>query len=245
MDYKNVVLNMLVYANKVADGTDQSVLLKEAADLGFQKVEVRREYIQNPEVERKAIAAAAKNLGLELFYSVPEEVFVDGKINPALTEYLKEAQEMGITKIKWNIGDFAHFQGDLKELEPLLDYGIEINIENDQTQVSGTLQAIETFMTNIEKAGVDIGYVYDLGNWRYVGEDELQTAEALKEYVRYIHMKDVKMVNDHPETVGLDAGELDWRKVLAILPKGLPVAIEYPTTSDREIVSAKQLLEDE
>lgn len=245
MDQKNVVLNMLVFANKIAEGADQSVLLKEAAALGFQKVEIRREYIKNSAIETAAIATVAKKLGLELFYSVPDEVFVNGEINPRLPEYLQEAQRMGITKIKWNIGDYAHFTGMLTALRPLLDYGIEINIENDQTQLSGKIQGIATFMKAIQQAQVAIGYVYDLGNWRYVGEDELQAAMTLQQYVRYIHLKDVKMVDDQPETVPLDAGELPWRKILEILPKDLPVAIEYPTSSQEEILFAKRLLEDE
>lgn len=182
-------------------------------------------------------------MGLDLFYSVPDEVYVNGKINPKLEQYVIEAKQMGVKHIKWNIGDY---NGELylNELKALLDRGIAISIENDQTQTSGTIVAIDTYMKAVTKAGVNIGYVYDLGNWRFVGEDERAAAELLKDYVQYIHVKDVQLVDQKPQAIGLDHGEIDWRKVLQILPQDVPVAIEYPTITTTEILEAKKLLEE-
>ncbi|MGM0167001.1 hypothetical protein IGI39_001981 [Enterococcus sp. AZ135] len=239
-----LVLNFLVFADRVANGELQADLLQEIADLGFNQVELRREYFRDINEEIPVIESEAKRLGLQLFYSVPDEVYVDGTVNPKLEHYLVEAKKMGVKHIKWNIGDF---DGELhiKQLKELLDEGVEISIENDQTQTSGTIKAIDTYMKAVKNAGLTIGYVYDLGNWRFVEEDEVTAAKLLKSYVHYIHVKDVRYENQQPQAAGLDHGELPWRKVLQILPQDVPVAIEYPTTTNVEIQTAKKLLEDE
>ncbi|MBV7390830.1 MULTISPECIES: sugar phosphate isomerase/epimerase family protein [Enterococcus] len=243
---RDLVLNFLVYADKVANGTKQSELIKEAVDLGFNKVEVRREYFNDLAIELPEVKKVAAENNVELFYSVPDEVFVDGKINPKLSGYLKEAEDTGIKHIKWNIGDFTE-ESSLEELHMLTGSPVAINIENDQTLTSGTIEAIETFMKAICKADINVGYVYDLGNWRFVGEglDEKEAAEKLKDYVRYIHVKDVSYLDDKPQAEFLDHGVLNWREILAILPQDVPVAIEYPTTANDQILEAKNLLEEE
>lgn len=241
---KKLVLNFLVYADRVVNGALQSDLLQEISDLGFTQVEIRREYFKDIQKEIPVIQSEAERLELKLFYSVPDEVYVNGEINPKLQQYLIEAKQMGVQHIKWNIGDF---NGELheNELKALVDSKVAISIENDQTQTSGTISAINTFMKAVKVAGLPIGYVYDLGNWRFVGEDEIKAAELLKDYVRYIHVKDVVVEKGQPQAIGLDHGDIDWRKVLQILPQDVPVAIEYPTTANAEILEAKELLESE
>lgn len=240
----NPVLNMLVYAEKNNQGYFQHELLEEGIKLGFNRFEIRREYFKEFEKEVNSIKKLVDKYNIELFYSVPDEVFVNGVINNELINYLKEAKQLGVKHIKWNIGDFKNFKGSLKELNELTNQGIEINIENDQTQTSGRIESIQSFMEAVAKEQVNIGYVYDLGNWRFVGQSEKEAAEKLKEYVRYIHVKDVKETKEGLLAVGLDHGDINWRSILAVLPKDVPVAIEYPTLSASEILEAKQLLEE-
>lgn len=240
MKDNQLVLNLLVFAEKVEKGALQAELIQEAAHLGFANVEIRREYFKDLEKEMPVIKKIAEELKITLFYSVPEEVFIEGKLNPQLSVYLEEAKAMGVKHIKWNIGDFQELP--VAELKALTKQGIAINIENDQTQTSGTIQAIAKFMEAVTKNQLNIGYVYDLGNWRFVGEDEVEAAEKLKDYVRYIHIKDVTYIDEKPTATDLGTGVIDWQKVLTILPKDVPVAIEYPTTENNQILAAKQLL---
>ncbi len=244
MNSEKIVLNFLVFADQLASGKSQADLLPKISELGFTQVELRREYFNDIEKEIPVIEKEAKRLGLQLFYSVPDEIYLDGTINPKLIQYVNEAKKMGVKHIKWNIGDFT---GSLypKELQAILNEGIEISIENDQTQTSGTLTAITTYLDAVKKAGLPIGYVYDLGNWRFVGEDEGIAANKLSDQVRYIHVKDVRSKGQEPQVVGLDEGEIDWRHILKILPSNVPIAIEYPTKKDSEILKAKDLLEAE
>lgn len=243
MKKEQIVLNLLVFAHEVEAGALQAELLLKAKELGFNKVELRREYFKDINEEIPVIKKIAEENELELFYSVPDEVFVNQEINPKLIDYLTEANQLGVKHIKWNIGDF-HANSSLTNLRALTEKGVEINIENDQTQTSGTIQAILTFMEAVKRAQLAIGYVYDLGNWRFVGESEEAAAEKLAEYVRYIHVKDVAYENDQPQAAELDKGVIEWRKILEMLPQDVPVAIEYPTTSKEQIVTAKHLLEE-
>lgn len=239
----NVVLNLLVYDKRVKDGDLQNELINEGIKLGFNQFEIRREYFSNIKKESIDIKKLANEFNLELFYSVPDEVFKQGEINPNLQNYLEEAKAFGAKHIKWNIGDFENFEGELTELTVLTNQGIEVNIENDQTELSGKIKAIETFMKAVTNEEVNIGYVYDLGNWPFVGEDETEAAKKLAQYVKYIHVKDVKKQQAKPLVKPLDQGDIDWRACLEILPSDVPVAIEYPTKSSADILAAKKLLE--
>lgn len=83
MKKEKLVLNFLVFADKVKDGALQANLLQKAADLGFTQVEIRREYFRDINEEKTVIESEAKRLGLDLFYSVPDEVYVNGKSIPS------------------------------------------------------------------------------------------------------------------------------------------------------------------
>ena len=240
----NLVLNLLVFNQDVTEGKLQKELIEKGMNLGFKALEIRREYFKDIQKEAAEIKKLVDDHHLELFYSVPDEVFVNGEINPKLVDYLEEAKILGVKHIKWNIGDFANFKGNLSTLNQLTNKGIEINIENDQTQVSGKMKAIHEFMKAVQKEEVAIGYVYDLGNWRFVGEHEEEAAKLLAPFVTYIHVKDVEEVNHQKRAVKLDSGEIKWRSVLEMLPNDVPVAIEYPTETSEEIIEAKKLLEE-
>lgn len=242
---KNVtVLNFLVFAKEIQKGVLQNELLSHISSLGFHAVEIRREYIKDKEKELPLIKQEAEGLGMDLFYSIPDEIYIEGTLNPKLTEYLEEAKIMGMKQIKLNIGEF---NGELhsKELKALVNEQISIVVENDQTQTSGTIKAIKKYMDAVKDSDLTIGYVYDLGNWRFVGENEIEAVNELAEYVQYIHVKDVSYINNQPQVVGLDQGDIDWRKVLTLLPINQPIAIEYPLNTDAEILEAKTLLEEE
>jgi len=232
----NISGNLLLMAKDWQAGRSQAELVEALASLGFETIEIRREYFKSVDDEKEAIRQLQEAKGFQLFYSVPDEVFVNGALNPKLQTYLDEAKSMHVSKIKWNIGDFEGFQGDLKEtLEPIVSQGIEVNIENDQTQTSGRIQPVQKFLEAAKAAGLDLGYVYDLGNWPFVGEKPEEAAGLLKDYVRYIHIKDDIISGEKPVTVPLDTGELDWRSILDVLPQDVPIALEYPTESTEVI----------
>lgn len=236
MKTEQIVLNLLVFDQARKAGMQQLAMLHHVVDLGIGAAEIRREYFDDVTAEIAGIASYAKAHQLQLFYSVPDELFVNQQLNPKLTQYYDEAQAMGVTAIKFNIGDFVAFsQSDVSELKQLLARGIQTNIENDQTLVSGRLMPIQRFMVGVQQSGLDVGYVYDMGNWRYVNEDEVVAAQQLSHVVRYIHVKDDQGVAEILKTVPLGEGEIQWQNILQLLPSNVPVAIEYPTQDDTVI----------
>ncbi|MCH4172691.1 MAG: sugar phosphate isomerase/epimerase [Lactobacillus sp.] len=245
MTQPTISANLLLLADKWQAGADQVSLAAELADLGFSTIEIRREYFRDIAQEIPEVAKLAADKGLTLYYSIPAELFVAGQLNPELETFMAEAKAMGIQKAKFNIGDFANFNGDLVQtLQPLLSHGIEVNIENDQTQASGRLAPVQTFLEAVQAAKLNLGYVYDLGNWPFVREDPLEAAKALSPYVRYIHVKDDLTSGADPITVPLDLGDLPWRRILDVLPKTVPVALEYPTADTDVIKVGREKLAD-
>lgn len=240
-----LILNTWIFEAAVQQGTSQVDLVQRVADLGADGIEVRREYFTDLMAETAAVGHAAKQLGQIVNYSVPGEVFLDdGRMNPKLPQYFAEAQTMGVTKIKFNTGHFDRFTGDLAtELAKLPLNEIEMNVENDQTPVSGTVSAIQTFLAAVhQQTSADLGYVYDLGNWAFTHGDAVAAAKALAPYTHYIHLKNT--VDDHgtlKTTDDLDTGLYDWRQLLTHLPHDVHFALEYPMTTDEQIAQQIQL----
>jgi len=241
-----VILNTWVFEALVEQGTSQVALTQHVADLGADGIEVRREYFTDIARETAEIGKLAKQLGLIVNYSVPDEVFTPtGELNPQLPTYFAEGQAMGIEKIKFNTGHFDRFTGDLATALGQLPLDqIEMNVENDQTPVSGTVAAIDAFLTAAHQAtSADIGYVYDLGNWAFTHGDAAASAQALAADTHYIHLKNTREEQGKlVTTADLDTGIYDWRKLLKLLPHDVPFALEYPMATDAEITQQLQLL---
>ncbi|RDF85580.1 sugar phosphate isomerase/epimerase family protein, partial [Levilactobacillus brevis] len=246
MNKQQIVLNTLVFNQQHLAGESQLNMLQRIVHLGIAQAEVRREFFSDPLKEAPAIKDFVRENHLTLFYSVPEKIFDSaGTLNPNLPTYFAEAQAMGVHALKMNIGHFAAFTGDLTTaLSPYANSEVEFNVENDQTIANGSSQNILTFLTAVNAAGVNIQFVFDLGNWRFVNEDELVVADKLSEFTRYIHVKNVQLKSSGAATVvALDRGIIDWQQALQKLPNDVPVALEYPATTT-EIQHGIALLSD-
>lgn len=242
-----LILNTWIFEKDVQNGTSQVELVKRAARLGADGIEVRREYFTDFANELPAVATAARENGLIVNYSVPDVVFEkDGSVNPKLTQYFAEGQTMGISKIKFNTGNFNQFTGNLTDAFTSLPLAeIKMNVENDQTPVSGTPDAIINFLTAARQAGLNsIGYVYDLGNWAFTGFDAVTAAKELAPFCDYIHLKNSMLDQDGQmiTTADLNRGMFNWQIILNYLPKDVQVALEFPMSSDELIAQQMELL---
>ena len=90
-------INLLVYKEKLDQGTAQSTLLKAIKDQGISLAEVRREYIKEAS-EFQAIAKEVSQNDMTLYYSVPEKIVEDKVPNKNLTTYLEEAKKNELQK---------------------------------------------------------------------------------------------------------------------------------------------------
>lgn len=242
-----IFINTWVFENEIKNGISQSNLFKRVKKIGADGIEVRREYFENLPSELKLINEKRKDTNLLVNYSVPDEVFNDnGLINPLLEQYFEEGLKMGITKIKFNLGNFKKYRGNLKkDFKQFPLDKIQMNIENDQTEISGNVENIKYFLQSAKQNEVKIGYVYDLGNWAFTNQDANYAAEQLAPFVDYIHLKNTLVKNKVLETSDdLDVGKFDWRALLKKLPK-VDLALEYPMDNDQIVKKQFDLLKDE
>ena len=84
------------YQNIIALG-GQRALLPIVAEAGADGVEIRRELLTEPELQRLSeLAEAITAHQLHAFYSVPDALFAeDGTLNAQLGRYLQEAGQLG------------------------------------------------------------------------------------------------------------------------------------------------------
>lgn len=229
-------INLLVYMKELEGGTPQSALLPVIAGHGVGLAEVRREYIGD-DAEYDRIAAAGRDNGLTLFYSVPEPLVVGDGMNRDCGTYLDEAVRMGAKNVKFNQGDVKDATDDVIAAidAAVAERGLTVSIENDQTPANGTLTCTAASLARIREAGGAIGYTFDLGNWFWRGENAASAFDRLLPYVTVFHLKNV---NGAPErgalrTTMLDDGVIDWRSMLPRLGADVPVLLEFPIPADR------------
>lgn len=243
MKNTDLVFNTLVAQEKINSGLTQLEIFDYIVDLGFNSIEVRREYFKNIDSEVEAIAKYSKEQNITILYSVPEVIFLEnGELNPNIEHYFTEACNLHATHVKMTIGNYQN-KKQLQNLKIINEQPFNFTVENDQTEQSGTINNILKFLTEAEQSGINIGYTYDLGNFRYVGESEIVGAEALKDYVKYIHLKNVTRENDLLRATSLEQGDINWRKVTMLLPNDVPVALEYPSNIKEEILTDKRAIE--
>lgn len=234
-----LILNTWIFEADVQKGAKQADLVDRVAKLGADGIEVRREYFKDLDAELPDVAKRAKDHGLIVNYSVPDVVFLEsGEVNPKLAQYFEEGKTLGLSKIKFNTGYFANFKGDLAaELGKFPIDQIEMNVENDQTPISGTVDAISTFLSAAYDKGLtQLGYVYDLGNWAFTHGDAVESAKSLSKFTHYIHLKNAIDNNGELTTSDdLNTGMFDWKNIISYLPGDVQFALEYPMATDQQI----------
>jgi len=197
---------------------------------GADSVEVRGELLRNPDAELPALAGHAS------VYSSPEGLWAEGGWldSAALARGIAAATTLGAKRLKMAIGDFrTSSHGSLWGLKTqLAETRIELLIENDQTVSAGTLPALLTFFDVADRAGLNLGMTFDMGNWHWLGECPLEAAKALGHRVRYVHCKGVQRLPAKWVAVPLADSSAPWRAVLRALPADVPHAIEYPLIGD-------------
>ena len=132
----------------------------------------------------------------------------------------------------------------LSELGRLItDTGVELVIENDQTESAGTLTALVPLFEAADAHGLNLGMTFDMGNWHWTGECPLQAAAALAHRVRYVHCKGVQRQPNRWVAVPLAESVAPWRAILRTQPTNQPWAIEYPLVGDDLLAVTRREIE--
>ncbi|MFV0381014.1 MAG: sugar phosphate isomerase/epimerase family protein [Breznakia sp.] len=230
MKKEEIVINTLVFVKSNQTGVSQEEMIKKIASVGFKRVEVRREFIKNIEEETAAIGRLSKEKNIEMFYSVPEKMYEKKKLRKKeVASYFYEAFVMNCHFIKFIVGEYEVItQEDIAFIKGLKDkYEIELTVENDQTKENGQVNKMLDFLKIWKEKGGEINTTFDVGNWLWIKENPFKNAMKLFEFVSYIHIKDVREGNP-PSTRLLNEGDLPLKRILEVLPKNVPVALEYP-----------------
>ncbi|NMF06699.1 sugar phosphate isomerase/epimerase family protein [Clostridium beijerinckii] len=227
-------INLLVFKNELDKGIKQQQILEQIEALGVHIAEIRRECLKNLAEEILIINKLAKKFGIELYYSVPEKVAFEKKLNPDINVYFEEAKLMGATHIKFNIGDLVDLSLDeIKKLRDIIDkFEIKVTIENDQTPENGNLKCVVNAIDIINKNSLPIGYTFDLGNWYWQNEDPENAFDILRSAITVFHLKNVEFLNNKPTTTLLSKGQINWKAMLKKLSNNVPVIIEYPIRNE-------------
>jgi sugar phosphate isomerase/epimerase len=143
------------------------------------------------------------------------------------------------------LGAYRPVISDLDELKACIeDAGgaelpFQLTVENGPTVQGGNIRTLRSFFDNCAIQGIPVRMTFDIGNWSWCGENVFEAAEALTEFVVYLHCK---QVNDRFKRTGplTHDPEAAWRQVLARFPKELPRGGEFPIVGDDLEISTKQ-----
>jgi sugar phosphate isomerase/epimerase len=105
---------------------------------------------------------------------------------------------------------------------------VALLVENDQTAHGGALAPMARFLAAARDIGLPVGLTFDIGNWRWVGEDAQQAARLLAPYVRYVHCKAVLEDGGRLSARAVSEDDPAWRAVFAHFAPGVQRAIEFP-----------------
>jgi sugar phosphate isomerase/epimerase len=234
---RKIVLNTVAYQEVLKVNPRQVELIPEIKSLGIDYVEIRREYVTHGEEELKEIARAAQEQKVTLYYSVPDEIFINSQVNPKLEEYFKEAAILNAFQMKLTLGDLDKLTKQLSErLDGCLSrFSTKLTIENDQSKERGSAARLKSFMEEAESFGLQLGLTFDVANFVYFAENPIESAKVLKPYVQYVHIKNVRKQSGMLEGTDMESGDLDIRAILNEFPESVPCAIEYPCGGETSI----------
>lgn len=226
---------------------------KIVAAAGCSGIEVRRELFSDAQMaelaeELSELRHVLENERLTVAYSFPMELWQpDGRLNrDVLVQAMQEARQLGAILLKTSLGHYQQGVSDLQELQQVLtehsgDGNLRVTVENDQTPYGGNVQRLQSFFTDCQQQHVRVGMTFDIGNWQWTGEQALQAANRLREYVVYVHAKHVEDRGDKLVTLPLpDRENAFWREVLDVLPSDVPRAIEFPLQGE-DLVAVTRL----
>ncbi|WP_410512733.1 sugar phosphate isomerase/epimerase [Paenibacillus sp. BR2-3] len=233
----------------LASGHGQECCVPVAKAAGCAGIEIRRELFQEENPSLAALEKEIKTGRLVSVYSAPVELWnADGSLNTEkLDVVIPEALVIGAVWLKTSLGHYQPGTSDLAELEQYwashvpAESALKLTVENDQTPHGGNVRKLQRFFGDCLQAGLPICMTFDIGNWNWTGEEGLQAAAALGNYVGYIHLKHVETVNGKFVTLALpeESGSL-WRSILSLLPQDVPRTIEFPVEGEDLIQALKQ-----
>lgn len=244
MKKEDIIINTIVFKHCFDKGKKQVDILRTVSELGLKKIEIRRELLTDIRTELQDIRHQADKLHLELFYSINEDLFVDGLINSQLNVFYEESNILKAPFIKMNTGSAKNISATtwntlketIKEFKP-------IKVENNQdTQNARILNCLE-IMKECKDRAIPIDFVFDTANWSFVDEETEKAITSLETYTDYLHCKNYKKMEKELFLTTLFEGEIDIISLIRRFSKVRYLALEYPCTEKELIKDIDSLLQ--
>lgn len=228
----NIVLNTLILKSEFDKGISQSDIVNDLiTKLSVSNIEIRREFNAEKISELVAIREICLEKKINLFYSVPDNLFLNEHINPKLFQYIGESQFIGAKHLKMTLGDWnKSLTKELVYLSKILPKNIQLNIENDQTLSNSDIALLNNFFETADQENINIGFVNDIGNWIFTNQDVYKCSLTLRPFTRFVHLKNYQITGKHISTTPFDSGEINWKDVIKLFSNDIPIALEYPST---------------
>jgi sugar phosphate isomerase/epimerase len=235
-----ILITMNSFNAEIHKQYDHLALIDQIALSGADGVEIRKELLPSS-VSLSSIKDRIEANKLNSVYSAPVELFKqDHQLNESvLLTVFKEAQEIQASILKISLGHFTNEDSLIQSLGRAINQlalaypDIQLTIENDQTKHGGTIEPLLQFFNTCQLEQIPIGMTFDIGNWRYVGEDPFQAADQLKSYVQYVHVKQVHEESGSWKTTAPTTSMTsEWQELLSKFTHTQLVAIEFPITEE-------------
>lgn len=229
-------INTIAYLWTIKEGISQADLFDHAKSCGAKILEVRREYIKKEHLS--PIKQRSQQLGMTVYYSVPEELLKNGRVNqPILNEVMSEAKIFDAKCVKFSLGDIRGVCDE--ELKSLADFvkqsGRVVLIENGPGGPEGDADLLAQFFKRQDDIGGTIGLTFDTGNFEAAGYNAFECAKRFNSRTRWIHLKDMKKQEAGTELAMLGEGDIDFHAIIPLFGSDIPIAIEYPCSSYEQV----------
>ncbi|TDL82742.1 sugar phosphate isomerase/epimerase family protein [Peribacillus frigoritolerans] len=228
----HVIIPLNAFDRKEVLENGQFSFISMIKESGAYGAEIRRELFTEQELPLKQLRDEIAS-SLFIVYSAPVELWkTDGFLNEEeILKIREEALLLGARWVKVSLGHYIKGVSDLEKLNQLLNQfdSMELLIENDQTLHGGNAEILRSFYESASIRGVPVKMTFDTGNWLYTNENPIAAFGMLKEFVAYLHLKNVVPSGNGFITTELTNSEkADWRKIAEQLPENLPIALEFP-----------------
>lgn len=244
MKKEDIIINTIVFKESLDNGISQLELLDKIHDLGLRKVEIRREFLQKIPNDLHAIKQRADKLNLELYYSVNEDLFVNGKVNPELPQLFEELDILDAPFIKLNTGSAEGINTSTwDELKQITATSKPIKVENNQDPINARIENCKKVMEEIVEHNLPISFVFDTANWVFVGDEVSDAFAKLGRYTSYLHCKNYTYIGNDLTLTTLFNGKIDILDLISQFPNVRYLALEYPTSEASLLEDVKELIE--
>lgn len=225
-----ILINTIVFQNEIRQGKTQLEACQLLKGLDITGIEVRGELFQSHthDQELEEISQLANQMHWQLYYSIPDYLFIENQVNPKLAFYLEISDRFKLDSLKISLGAVDkitdELAGELREL--LSGFTGRLTVENEPNE-NGHYQHVGAILEQLKFREIPLGYTFDSGNWYWVNESPTAAFEALKDYTTVLHLKNIR----GRKNVLLNDGDTDWKQLLRQKPAQVLTVLEYPMTS--------------